>query len=283
MSNPKFILTRFTHGAAGKLLSTVLQTSDKVDHWSAIIQDNKINQTILDQLTLEYVSRSFPKDHTMHLRSEPMVPYNTDLYSTGFSRGNDLTLDQYLKHVDKKQDVRLFRAINNNLIINLIFNKPQVPIFCYGSDVVTITVTTKHEQEWLYKTLWSKHFLEINETIRYLPSDPYYCNYNSLVPVLTFNNPYSFAKQDKDKLYEKYVINNHTNPWYFDPDQFEVFDTEHKLNNHFVRLDEILSVDKFLNAIKLVFDKFNLGNPNLLLIKQMHQTWLSRQIPYDYH
>lgn len=282
MSNPKFILTRFTHGSAGKFLSSVLQTSDIIDHWSATIQRYKHTE-LFESLVVEYVRRSFPLNHSQHLMSEPMVPYNIDLYSTGFSRGNDLTLTRYLEHADKKQDVRLFRAVDNNLIMNLVFNKPQVPIFCHGSDVVTITVTTKQEQEWLYKTLWSKHFLEIDETIRYLPSDPYYCNYNSLVPVLTFNNPYLFTKQDKDKLYEKYVINNHTNPWYFDPDQFEVFDLDHKLNNLFVRLDEILSVDKFLNAVKRIFNKFHLGDPDLLLIEQMHQIWVSRQIHYDYH
>lgn len=283
MSNPKFILTRFTHGSAGKFLSTVLQTSDLVDHWSSVIQDNKSNQTMLEQLTLQYVSRSFPKDHSMHLRSEPMVPYNTDLYSTSFPRGNNVDLAQYLNHVHRTQDFRLLMAINDNLAINLVFNKAQVPDFCYGSDVVTITVTSAREQEWLHKTLWSKHFLENGDTIRYLPSDPQHCNYHSLVPVLSFNNPYLFAKHKKDKLYEKYVINNHTNTWYFDPDQFEVFDIEHKLNNHFVRLDEILSVDKFLGAVDQIFDKFQLGTPNLLLIQQMHQIWVSRQIHYEHH
>ena len=283
MGNPKFILTRFTHGSAGKFLSSVLQTSNLIDHWSVTIQDNKINQQILGQLILEYVSRSFPIDHSMHLRAEPMVPYNTDMYSAGFPRGNNLTLDQYLEHACVTQDFRLLRAIDNNLTINLAFHKPQVPNFCHGSDVVTITVTTKQEQEWLYKTLWSKHFLEIDDTIRYLPSDPYYCNYNSLVPVLTFNNPYLFTKQDKDEVYEKYIINDHTNSWYFDPDQFQTFDSTCKLNNHFVSLDEILSVDKFLNAIKRIFDNFHLGNPDLLLIEQMHQIWMSRQIHYDRH
>lgn len=282
MNEPNFIITRFTHGSAGKFLSTVLQTSDRIDHWSADVQNNKDNFSILNQIVLQHVSRSFPADHSTHLRSEPMVPYNVDLYSVGLPRGNEVTLNQYLEYAHKKQDTRLLQAIANKLIINLVFSKPRVPEFCNGSNVVTITVTTENEKGWLYKTLWSKHFLETNDTIRYLPSDPDYCNYRSLASVLTFNNTYLFNKQEKDKLYKKYVVNNHTNYWYFNPKMFNSFDTKHKLNNYFVRLDEILSVDKFLNTIERVFNNFNLGQPNIPLIMNMHQIWLSRQISYDY-
>jgi len=283
MSKPKFILTRFTHGSAGKFLSSVLQTSDRIDHWSDVIQSNKTEKKFLNQLILQYVSRSFPIDHSVYLRSEPMVPYNTDLYSTGLPRGNDVNLDQYLNYSRDKQDSRLLQAIDNNLTVNLVFNKPEVPKFCQNSDVVTITVTTTREQEWLFKTLWSKHFLEIDNTIRYLPSDPCYCNFRSLVPVLTFKNPYVFTKKDKEYLYKKYVINNHTNPWYFDIRHFEEFDKAYNLNNYFVSLDSILSHDKFLKTVEQLFDKFNLGNPDLVLIKEMHEIWLLRQFDYEHY
>ena len=108
MNYPKFIVTRFTHGSAGKFLSTVLQTSDKIDHWSAIIQEQK-NTSLYEHVTLEYVARSFPVDHTQYLKSEPMVPYNTDLYSTSFFRGSDVSLDQYFLNAIHKQDSRILK------------------------------------------------------------------------------------------------------------------------------------------------------------------------------
>jgi hypothetical protein len=210
-----------------------------------------------------------------------MVPYNTDLYSVGYPRGNDVTLDQYLSNAINKKDTRLLDCVESNLQTNLIFHKPQIPLFCNNSKVVTVSVTSQKEKDWLYKTLWSKHFLENNTEIRYLPSDPDYCSFYSLVPVLTYGNPYRFPLRDKDRLYQEYVINNHTNSWYFDPDKFSRHDVDHQLDNMFIQLEEILEVEKFLLAITRIFNHHQLGNPNLKLIEKMHQTWLSRQILYD--
>jgi hypothetical protein len=33
-----FLVVRFTHGSGGKFLSTVLQTSAQIDHWSGILE-----------------------------------------------------------------------------------------------------------------------------------------------------------------------------------------------------------------------------------------------------
>jgi hypothetical protein len=281
VSNPKFIITRFTHGSAGKFLSSVLQTSKVIDHWSAIVQDNKHNSAVFDPLVLQHTARSFPTDHSTYMRSEPMVPYNVDLYSASYPRGDNVTIDQYLGNAHAQNDVRLLKGINNNLKLNLIFHKPQLPLFCKGAEVVTVSVTSQREKNWLYKTLWSKHFLEKNNKIHYLPSDPNYCSFYSLVPVLTFNNEYLFPAEAKEELYNKYVINDHTNQWYFDTDQFVGHDTDHQLDNTFIQLDEILLVDKFLPAVDRIFEHHNLGRPDLVLIEKMHQIWLSRQVQYD--
>jgi hypothetical protein len=258
----------------------VLQTSDKIDHWSAIIQEQK-NTSLFEHVTLEYVNRSFPVDHTQHLKSEPMVPYNTDLYSTSFFRGNDVSLDQYFLNAIHKQDARILKCINFDLQTNLIFNKPQIPLFCNNSKAITVSLTSQQEKEWLYKTLWSKHFLETDTEIRYIPDDPHHCSFYSLVSVLTYKNPYCFPVADKDKLYQEYIINNHTNSWYFDTDRFFEYDTTHCIDNIFIKLDEILVVEKFLLAIEQIFNYHKLGIPNFDLIQKMHKIWMSGQITYD--
>jgi hypothetical protein len=279
MSNPRFIITRFTHGAAGKFLSTVLQTSDKIDHWSAIVQQHK-NTTLGDKLTLEYTNRSFPIDKSQHQKEEPMVPYNTDLYSTGFQRGNDVSIDQYIKNAKLKNDHSLLACIASNLTANLVFHKPNIPLFCKGSSSVTILVSSDQEKNWLYKTLWSKQFTESLSEIRHLPNDPENCNFNILPQVLTYNNDYKFPVQMKSELYDKYVVNDHTNDWYFNPEKFVEHDKLAQLDNIFINLDEVLTSTKFLCAIEKIFNQFNLGTPNMELIQQMHQIWLSRQFPY---
>lgn len=280
MSNPKFIITRFTHGSAGKFLSTVLQTSDKIDHWSVVVQSQK-NTELITPVTLEYVNRSFPKDHSRYLQAEPMVPYNTDLYSVGYPRGDNITLDQYVAYALEKNDIRLFTSIDNNRLANLVFHRPTLPKFCVASKAVTITVTTDKEKQWLFNTLWSKHFLEIKNKIYYIPSDPQYCNFQSLPTVLRFNNQYCFPLEQKDELYQKYVIGDHTNSYYFEPEKFTEFDSTNGIDNVFIKLSDILNADQFLLAISKIFLQLGLETPNSILISQMHKIWLSRQISYD--
>ena len=276
-----FLITRFTHGSAGKFLSTILQTSTKVDHWSAILQANKSNLNLFESLSREYVKRSFPVDHSKHMMSEPMVPYNVDLYSAGYPRGNDVTKEQYLANAYTKNDTRMSNCIHFSLTPNIIFHKPNVPLFCNGSNAVTITVTTDKEKKWLYKTLWSKQFLETEDSIIHLSEDPEHCNFNSLETVLTFKNNFKFSASEKNELYDRYVLNNHTNTWYFDPDRFQSFDTSNNINNIFVELDEILVGDKFINAISRIFNTFELGDPNISLISDLYSIWQSRQHRYD--
>ena len=280
MSKPKFIITRFTHGSAGKFLSTVLQTSDKIDHWSVVVQSQK-NTELIAPVTLEYVNRSFPKDHSRYLQAEPMVPYNTDLYSVGYPRGDNITLDQYVDYALEKNDIRLFTSIDNNRLANLVFHRPTLPKFCVASKAVTITVTTDKEKQWLFNTLWSKHFLEIKNKIYYIPSDPQYCNFQSLPTVLRFNNQYCFPLEQKDELYQKYVIGDHTNSYYFEPEKFTEFDSTNGIDNVFIKLSDILNADQFLLAISKIFLQLGLETPNSILISQMHKIWLSRQISYD--
>lgn len=273
-----FLITRFTHGSAGKFLSTVLQTSNKVDHWSTIVQANKNNTKLLKPILQEYMHRSFPSDHRLHLKMEPMVPYDVSLYSTGYPRGNDVTLDQYLQNSRDTNDVRFQLCTQNNLLANLVFHKPQLPLFCNGNKVVTITVTSNKEKEWLYKTLWSKQFLETDTEIRYIPSDPSHCSFSSLPIVLNFNNEYKFDVSRKDELYEKYVVNDHTNPYYFNPDKFLEIDSE--VDNIFISLNDILIEKNFLQSIKNVFRNFDLGPADIDMIKSMHEIWISKQYKY---
>ena len=280
MGNPKFIITRFTHGSAGKFLSTVLQTSNRIDHWSAVVQAQK-NTELYNPVTLEYVDRSFSKDHSRYLQAEPMVPYNTDLFSVGYPRGNNITLDQYVDHAKKKNDIRLFNCIDQNFLVNLIFNKPILPMFCQHSQAVTITVTTDKEKQWLFKTLWSKHFLETDTKIYYLPSSPEYCNFQSLPTVLRFNNQYCFPLEQKEQLYQKYVVNNYTNNYYFEPEKFTEFDNANSINNVFIKLADILDSEQFDSAILTIFAQLGLENLNSNLVSQMHKIWLSRQLSYD--
>lgn len=278
MSELNFLIVRFTHGAAGKFLSTVLQTSELVAHWSAVIQQEKETSSNVDLLTLEYIRRSFPKNLKYHLMNEPMAPYNSDLYSCSFDRGNDVTLDELISHATEVNDSRLVALLTSNIKCNLSFHKPNIPRFCRESSVVTILVETAEEQEWLRRTLWNKHFVETDQEINYIPNDPMLCNLKSLPLVLKFQNEYKFSIARKDEIYKRYVVNDHTNKWYFDRNNFIEFDNKMNIDNYFIELRDFFDEDCFLDAIQRIFHYFELGNVNVDLVSKMYNIWWSRQL-----
>jgi len=273
-----FVIVRFTHGAGGKFISSVLQTSDDISHWSATVQQSKKTPEF-EELVREYTKRSFPINPKYHMLSEPIAPYNTDLYSSSYPRGNEVTLHEFLTHAREVNDTSLLSLIDSKQKCNLIFNKPNVPRFAEGADVVTVLVDDK-DQEWLRQTLWNKHFYvdDENGSIYYIQDTPNLCSFKSLPMILKFKNKYKFNIAEKDELYEKYIINNHTNEWYKNYKNFEEFDRKMKLNNYFINLSDLFDTKRFVNCMSEIFEHYGLSGFNPLLVSQMHVIWWSRQI-----
>ena len=274
MINSPFIVTRFAHGSAGKFLSTLLQTSNKVDHWSVTVQSNKNNPELLKPILQEYVQRSFPSDHSVHLKSEPMVPYDVSLYSTSYPRGNDVTLDQYLKNAQAANDSRFLSCHENDLIPNIVFSKPNIPNFCYNTKVVTILITSELERSWVNSALQAKHFLESEDSIIYVPNSPMHCNFSSLPTVLKYKNKYKFDKSEKQLLLQMLDSNYKNTDWFTDPEKFTEVDGLLNLDNQFINLSDILDIDKLIPVLSFIFDYFKLGQLDEKLIRPMHKIYL---------
>jgi len=267
--NNNLIITRFPHGAAGKFLSTVLQTSEYVDHWSSVVKHQKSVKKHVKETTLAYCDRVFPIDHSFHMLSEPMVPYCTDLYSSTFDRGHDVTANQYWN----QNDIRLQECQKQNLHANIIFNKPNLPIFCNNAKVLTILLTTEQEQNWVYSSLWSKHFIETSTEIIYTPNSPDHCPLSTVPKLLHYKPKYRYKLSEREKLYNQEVVNNKTIVHYTKPHSF--FDDN--VNNIFFNLSNLFNVNLFISEMEKVFSKFELGALDHDLVIKMHQLWWSRQ------
>lgn len=279
MHDPKFIITRFTHGAGGKFLSTVLQTSNNVDHWNSIVESYK-NHALYHKLVCGYAERSFPVDLALHLQNEPMVPYNTDLYSSTYERGIDTTLSQFIEHAGAVNDILFLNAVKQGKFVNLIMNKPFLPKFCYGAKTVTILVETKKELDWLHRTLWAKHYLEQGNYIYYLPDHPRYCSFKNLPTVLKFNNPYQFSIEQKEQIIQEKIVHSEICHYYQNQSNFSVIDQDYGIDNIFIPLSCFFNIDSFLKHIDQIFVEFGLGDPDVELIKKIHSIWTSRQEAY---
>ena len=265
----ELLITRFPPGAAGKFVSTVLQTSYYVDHWNSIVQQQKNINEYVEETTLEYCNRSFPADLRYHIQCEPMVPYSTELYSTTFARGNDVTADQYWA----QKDPRIQNCVKNELILNLIFNKSKLPSFCKNSKVITILVTTKEEQECLDQLRWNKHFIETQDEIIHTPWSIEYCSLYAIPKLLKYRPQWSFNKNQKDKIYNDMVVNNETKLPYTDKNFFR----NEPYQNIFLNLKDIFDEKVFISKMEEIFTELNLGSMNHGLINKMHKLWLGRQ------
>jgi hypothetical protein len=263
------IITRFPHGAAGKFLSTVLQTSNRVDHWSPVVQHQKKIKQYVKEITLAYCHRVFPIDHNLHMEKEPMVPYCTDLYSSTFDRGQDVTVKQYWQ----QNDIRLHECKIQNLYANVIFNKPNLPVFCNGAKVLTVLLTTKQEQDWVHQALWSKHFIKQDDKIIYSPSSPLHCHLSAVPKLLHYQPKYCFEASERDELYNRYILNNSTILEYTQPhSRFN-----DNVDNMFLNISDLFLVDRFIAKVEKVFSKFDLGKLDSDLVVEMHKVWWSRQ------
>jgi hypothetical protein len=273
----KLLITRFTHGSGGKFLSTVLQTSSKIDHWDSTLENYKSTELFYD-LCVYYTKRSFVQNPKLHLQHEPMVPYDTSLYSSTYNRGYDLTIDKFINHARDINDQRFLLAWQSNKIVNLIMNKPDLPIFCHNSCVVTILTESQQEINWLHHTLWNKHFLEQDQEILYLPNHPEYCNFKSLATILTWKNSYKFPAENKKQIIMDHVINNSICHAYTDRNNFKSSDQGTGICNVFIPLACFFDSDWFLEEIKKVFEQLDLGVMESYMIRSMHQIWLANQI-----
>jgi hypothetical protein len=275
----KLFITRFTPGAGGRLLSTVLQTSDDICHWSEVAQQAKGTSVFYDVM-MEYIRRGFPTNPKYHVMHEPTAPYNTELYSASFDRGNDISMDNLVDHASAVGDNRLLALIGSDMMCNLVFHKSSLPPCCKNANAVTILVNDD-DRQWLANALWYKHFyVDGMDRIHHIPYDPSYCNIESLPQVLAYKNKYEYAVSDQEDVYQRYILDNHTTDAYLDKENFRLGDRELGLKNHFIQLSDFFDTSVFVKSVGGIFEECGLTGFNEKLICDIHELWWGRNAMY---
>ena len=160
-----------------------------------------------------------------------------------------------------------------NRYANLIFNKPNLPLFCNDAKVLTVLLTTEQEQNWVYRALWSKHFIETDNEIIYAPSSPDHCHLSTFPKLVHYKPKYRFDLSERKELYNREVVNNQTILNYKEP--HDLFNNN--VNNIFFNISDLFDVELFISAMEKVFNKFELGMLDCDLVSSMYQLWWSRQ------
>lgn len=271
-----FIVIRFTHGSAGRFLSTVLQLSPDVAHWNQKLK--KSTNIDVDQYC-DYLEHCFPKNPSQHLRVEPDLPYESNFYSGTYSRGEDVDFDDYIEHQRKVNCEYFFDNIKQHKKINLILHKSKIPKFMHGSNVINVIIDTPKALDLTQKMLWLKHYQVINgNTIKRLAHNPDTCNQKRSHLVRQYCKESSIVSVDSiPDFYQTEIIDNSDIKIFCDTQTVLFDETNSNCTQHFFYLNNIFDkLDLFSNIIEIC-NEANLRYPDKELVSLTFDKWWSSQ------
>lgn len=221
-----------------------------------------------------HAQRSFPKKHDFHLRAEPIAPYDTSLWSSTYDRGHDLELTDLQEYYQLNPDPYLEDGIRRDLYINIIFNKIQLPKFCAGSFTVTLVIDGIRSLDWAQRSLWHKHFIELDDKIIYCPNHPLYCPEASIPTVSRYQNQCEFDIDQKSQLMERYIYQNPA--W----QQFTDIAKSNDDSNYFLPISALFNLDQLVQHFTNIAQILNWSDFDCQILSTVQKSWMDSQLSY---
>lgn len=151
---PRFLIFRFAPGAAGNMISSLLQCSPEVAHWNAGCQDRKPAVDWLD-----YFQQVFPKDMSIWLYHEPIgqLQWGTrEIFSAKYPRGDDLDIQQFLR-LEHNVCTQYYHANKQaGRYLPVFWHKPNMPQYFAKSRSVVIKIDSA-SLRWYDHAVYYKH------------------------------------------------------------------------------------------------------------------------------
>jgi hypothetical protein len=270
MKLPKIFIIRFCPGAAGKIIASLLQTSNEIAVWDHELQSHK-NTDKFEKHFLNYIDKKFPIDFSTHLLNEPdpILPM-TDYYSASYSRGNSFTAEQFINW--HKNDDYFKYLTENNLYLSFGLNKKEVPLFCANAKILNVSIDGLTAKKFLHRARYKKHFIVDNKKVIHLQHHPDHCPpyrkqnaikfYSKNKPIKNIDNLVTFFKKE---------IINHEHVKRFECINNVISHQSNKnADNYIFSLSNFLNKDKAINEIKLSFEYFNLTGFNNDLVEKAY-------------
>jgi hypothetical protein len=266
MDSPQFLVTRYANGSAGKFFLTLLMSSESVAHFDPVVEQHKTATACVN-----YTQSHFVSNITDWLKHEPKHSdaWNLHQISSNYPRGDSLSESEFL-HIAKSDATQHFwNSVANKKLIPFIWHKSSIPEFFKHSKFITILIDPA-AVKWFHRARWHKQYGLVNESIHIKERDP---SYNSAklkmyyeqfgTEYLVEQHPYSFIKQN--------IINDPKKKLFQTTDAF-VTDSNAQ---EFVALSDILHVDRCINKVIQICNKFNIAPVSEQLIIDSHAHWLS--------
>lgn len=256
------IFIRYCPGSCGNFLISILSISPKTAHWDTEIEKSKTLDEF-DDIYKSWFKSKFQPDLHRHLQFEPHHPYKLDFVSAKHSRGDELTLNEFLKHLAMRDDRHFFDAINDQKKILLRLNKSIIPKWGAGSSVINIFIDPP-SYKWIHRCRAVKLFGLENTRFISKENHPDFLKYK--FDKIQFDNQYLF-NLSKIKFLKELVIKEPV---------LETFKSQHQICEHvtnqsldqqtFINLSDFFQWESFERMIADLYDRLNLGSVNKNLV-----------------
>jgi hypothetical protein len=266
MYNPQFLVTRYANGSAGKFFLTLLMSSKSVAHFDPDIEQNKTVTACVN-----YVQSHFVPNIGDWLKHEPKHSdaWNLHQISSNYPRGNDLTTTEFLKISKQDATQHFWSSVASKKLIPFVWNKFLIPEFFEHSKFITIIIDPD-SVKWFHRARWYKHYGMSKDTIHIKEHDPLYNSPKLKMYYEQFGEQY-LTNQHPCTFIKENIINDPKKKIF---QQANLFVNE-SIDQEFVNLSDILHVDKCVNKIAQICNKFEIDPVSEELIIDSHAHWLS--------
>ena len=269
---PKFLIIRFAPGAAGNLISSLLQCSKEVAHLSEEWQSLKP-----DVNWLRYFQQVFKPNYRNWTEIEPTAYFNwgtKSIFSSKYDRGNNLSIDDVFNLEKIHCSDYYFASKQQGLMQPIFWNKNVMPAYFYNSSSVTINID-KESLRWYDRSRYKKHFVVSPNADKSVTVE--HCEHKPSLAVNTnyhYHNEYistypSFKTFVREKIINYSFRNNFLNLSNVQ---------EWPINNVNIDLSDLINPDRLFDAYIKICNKLNITPVKKDTILSLQQYWLDCHI-----
>ena len=267
------LFVRYSPGACGTFLLTMLQTSPRVACWNPELEALKGTPEFANAF-FSWFRERFQSNLGDHLKHEPHHPYQLDFFSAKFPRGDDVTESGFVDCVTERDDQLLLDNIKQGRITAMRLNKSSVPKFGYGNNVINV-VNDCDSLRWLHRTRWIKLFGREFDHFISKENHPEYLR--AKFKKLQFNNPYQFHAP-WIRFARDHIINEPVMQVFRDPKRIIEHASNAEVKQHWINLSDVLTPRHGFRCIVRWFDVMDLGEPDLELLASCYQHYFRTNI-----
>jgi hypothetical protein len=270
------MFVRYTPGACGNFLISMLQLSRHIAHWSPEVQHSKHTGDFAQQAR-DWIHSRFTDDLVEHLKHEPHHPYALDFFSAKHPRGDDISWPAFLALLRARGDPWFERWADQGLINVLRLNKSRVPDFGLGSTVVNIRVDPS-SRSWLNRCRAVKLFGKENGAWISKENHPDYLR--AKFQRIQFANQYQWNKSSHAFI-RHHIIEDPTVTLMTHPDHTLADASNRECRQVWIDLGELLDPVRFRPALARLHEEIGLEPLDEVLVQQCHQHyWVTNIRPF---